>query len=291
MRRPSRRSRAGSKDARNERHPRDRTVAVGRAHVARARRPRARRCTPGARGWPGGARCAVALSFDSDHETIPLRDGESARQAVARASTAPASRRAAHPRHARPSTSVPASFFMPAVSALLHPDEAAPRRRPRATRSASTAGSTSATCCCPRGRARPRCGRPRHAGEAHRRAPGRHPHAVVGLRPTHAGHHRASMGLLYDSSLMADDDCYELLARRRADRRRRAAGGVDPRRRALLQHGPLRRAAALHAAARRARHLCAREFDAACAEGGLFQLTMHPHIIGHRSRIWHPATS
>jgi hypothetical protein len=27
------------------------------------------------------------------------------------------------------------------------------------------------------------------------------------------------------------------------------------------------------------------EFDAAGAEGGLFQLTMHPHIIGHRSRL------
>ena len=29
-----------------------------------------------------------------------------------------------------------------------------------------------------------------------------------------------------------------------------------------------------------------REFDAAYAEGGLFQLTMHPHIIGYRSRVW-----
>lgn len=27
------------------------------------------------------------------------------------------------------------------------------------------------------------------------------------------------------------------------------------------------------------------EFDGAVAEGGLFLLTMHPHIIGHRSRI------
>ena len=29
-----------------------------------------------------------------------------------------------------------------------------------------------------------------------------------------------------------------------------------------------------------------REFDAAYEEGGLCQLTMHPHIIGHRSRVW-----
>src|SRR5260370_41494824 len=27
------------------------------------------------------------------------------------------------------------------------------------------------------------------------------------------------------------------------------------------------------------------EFGLAYAEGGLFQLTMHPHVIGHRSRI------
>ena len=29
-----------------------------------------------------------------------------------------------------------------------------------------------------------------------------------------------------------------------------------------------------------------REFDYAYEEGGLFQLTCHPHIIGYRSRIW-----
>ena len=29
-----------------------------------------------------------------------------------------------------------------------------------------------------------------------------------------------------------------------------------------------------------------REFDAAHDEGGIFQLTCHPHIIGYRSRIW-----
>ena len=29
-----------------------------------------------------------------------------------------------------------------------------------------------------------------------------------------------------------------------------------------------------------------REFEAAYEEGGIFQLTTHPHIIGYRSRIW-----
>jgi hypothetical protein len=27
------------------------------------------------------------------------------------------------------------------------------------------------------------------------------------------------------------------------------------------------------------------EFDQARVDGGLFQLTLHPHVIGHRSRI------
>jgi hypothetical protein len=29
-----------------------------------------------------------------------------------------------------------------------------------------------------------------------------------------------------------------------------------------------------------------RELDAAWEDGGIFQLTMHPHVIGYRSRIW-----
>ena len=29
-----------------------------------------------------------------------------------------------------------------------------------------------------------------------------------------------------------------------------------------------------------------RELDAAWEEGGIFQLTCHPHVIGYRSRIW-----
>jgi hypothetical protein len=29
-----------------------------------------------------------------------------------------------------------------------------------------------------------------------------------------------------------------------------------------------------------------REFERAYDEGGLFLLTMHPHVIGYRSRIW-----
>lgn len=39
---------------------------VGRVRAGRALRPEA---------WPNGARCAVALSFDVDHDSNELRDG------------------------------------------------------------------------------------------------------------------------------------------------------------------------------------------------------------------------
>lgn len=74
--------------------------------------------------WPDGKRVAVAISFDSDHETPALRDGEilpgklaqgeyGARVGVPRILGLLA-------RHG-----VPATFFVPAVSALLHDGEVA----------------------------------------------------------------------------------------------------------------------------------------------------------------------
>ena len=48
--------------------------------------------------WKNGARCAFALSFDSDHETNELRDGGKTH-------------------------GVPATFYVPAVAALIYPDE------------------------------------------------------------------------------------------------------------------------------------------------------------------------
>ena len=86
---------------------------VGRARAGRSLRPRA---------WPDGARCAVAISFDSDHETIPLRDAD---ESPMRISQGQYGARSATPRIRRllERESVPATFFYPAVSALLHPDE------------------------------------------------------------------------------------------------------------------------------------------------------------------------
>src|SRR5260370_3286747 len=73
------------------------------------------------KSWPGGARVAVALSFDSDHESGELREGGSS---PGRLSQGQYGNRVGVPRvldllerHA-----VPATFFVPAVIALLYPD-------------------------------------------------------------------------------------------------------------------------------------------------------------------------
>jgi len=93
-----------------------------------------------------------------------------------------------------------------------------------------------------------------------------------------------AMGLLYDSSLMADDDAYELTD----DGQPTGIVELPPewirddavyynmvRFSALRPYTPPSAVAEIFRA----------EFDGAWDERGLFLLTMHPHISGHRSRL------
>src|SRR5260370_62891 len=93
------------------------------------------------------------------------------------------------------------------------------------------------------------------------------------------------MGLFYDSSLMADEDCYELLL------------GGDPTGVVELPVEWVRDDAVYFSMNRFASlrpytpptdvfETFRPELDAAWEEGRIFHLTMHPHIIGYRSRIW-----
>jgi peptidoglycan/xylan/chitin deacetylase (PgdA/CDA1 family) len=93
------------------------------------------------------------------------------------------------------------------------------------------------------------------------------------------------MGLIYDSSLMADEDCYEIV------NNGKATGMVEVpvewlRDDAMyLVNNPAKN---LHPYLSPADvfDVFRREFEGAYAEGGLFQMTMHPHVITYRSRIW-----
>jgi len=78
-----------------------------------------RKLTP--RSWPGGARVAVCLSFDVDNESYLLARGETSPTTL---SAADFGAQTGLPRILQllDRYQVPASFFIPAVSALLHPE-------------------------------------------------------------------------------------------------------------------------------------------------------------------------
>ena len=249
-----------------------------RGHVDRVRA--GQRLVP--ESWPGGARVAVALSFDSDHETIPLRDGETRPGKLAQGEYGA---RVAAPKILAllAEFGVPASFFMPAVSALLHPEEV----------QAYVAGGHELAVhgwihernmLLSRADELDLTGR---AIETLERLSGVRP---VGIRTPswdfsdHTCEIIQQLGLRYDSSLMADDEPYELLA----DGRR--TGIVELPVEWIRDDAPylmMERYGALrpYTPPRRLSEIWRDEFDAAYREGGMFQLTLHPHIIGHRSRL------
>jgi peptidoglycan/xylan/chitin deacetylase (PgdA/CDA1 family) len=233
--------------------------------------------------WKNGARCAVALSFDSDHETIELRFGGAS---FGRLSQGQYGARSGIPRILKilREHGVKASFFMPAVSALINTREA---------RTVVEEGHELGI----------------HSWihefnsklgyEAERDLSLRARetlHKLTGTLPV--GMRTASwdfspwtlkiireMGLLYDSSLMADDDPYELLDEGEptgiielpVEWIRDDAVYFNMDRTSSLR--PYTSPDAVF-------DIFRREFEAAYEEGGLFLLTMHPHHIGHRSRIW-----
>ena len=246
---------------------------VGRARAGRSLAPPA---------WPGGARCAVALSFDADHDTIPLRDTD---ESPMRISQGQYGHRRAMPRILRvlEREGVPASFFYPAVSALLYPDEV----REVAARGHEIGIHSwihEANTRLPPGAERDLTFRAADVLES-----------LAGTRPV--GIRTASwdfsaetlpiireLGLLYDSSLMADDDPYEL----EEDGVPTGVVELPPEwiRDDAVYYNFLRFSALRpYTPPSAVLEIFTAEFDAAWEEGGLFLLTMHPHVSGHRSRM------
>ncbi len=246
---------------------------VEKARAGRSLRPKA---------WPNGAQCAVSLSFDADHETIPLRDADTSPMRISQGQYGSRSGmpriRALLQKH-----QIPASFFYPAVSALLHPDE---------VRGVAADGheigihswihelNTKLDHATERDLSF-------RAADVLGRLAGRNP---VGMRTASWDFSPYTlaiireMGLLYDSSLMADDDAYELTADGEP------TGIVELPPEWIRDDAPyfgFQRHSAIrpHTPPSSVEEIFLAEFNGAFAEGGLFLLTMHPHIIGHRSRI------
>jgi peptidoglycan-N-acetylglucosamine deacetylase len=233
--------------------------------------------------WPGGARCAVALSFDSDHETNELRDGG---KSIGRMSWGQYGSRVGVPRIAAllRAHDVRASFYVPAVTALIYPDEQ--RELVADGHEIGIHGWIhELNSVLPKETERDLMLR---AADTLEGITGIRP---VGLRTPSWDFSSATlgivkeMGLQYDSSLMADEDCYELLLQGEP------TGIVElpvewVRDDAVYFMMNRFQALRPYTAPSDVFDIFRREFDAAYAEGGIFQLTCHPHIIGYRSRIW-----
>ncbi len=248
-------------------------AVAGKIRPGRALRPKA---------WKGGARVAVGISFDSDHESGELRDGG---KSLGRMSMGQYGARAGIPRIMKllEKHSVPASFFTPAVVALLYPDE-----QKRAVDGGHEVGIQGwiheLNSILP--------------GEIERDLMLRSADTlekVTGVRPV--GIRTPSwdfspntlaiireMGLLYDSSLMADDDAYEL----NEDGKPTGVVELPPEWiRDDAVYFNMHRFTGLrpYTPPSAVLEIFTKEFDVAYEEGGMYILTMHPHIIGHRSRL------
>jgi peptidoglycan/xylan/chitin deacetylase (PgdA/CDA1 family) len=234
-------------------------------------------------GWKNGARCAVAFSFDSDHETNELRDGG---KSIGRMAWGEYGARVGVPRILAilKKHDVPATFYVPAVAALLHPDEQ--RRVVAEGHEIGIHGWIhELNSVLPYEVERDLMFR---ATDTLEQITGVRP---VGLRTpswdfsTSTLKIEKELGLLYDSSLMADEDCYELLLEGEPSGviefpvewvRDDAVYFMMHRFSGLRPHTPPTDVF----------DIFRRELDAAWEDGGVFQLTMHPHISGYRSRIW-----
>ena len=233
--------------------------------------------------WPGGARCAFALSFDCDHETFEMGTG---RAAIGRLAWGEFGRRTGVPRilDVLASRDVTASFFVPAVAGLIDPEALKP---------ITEAGHEIGV----HGWIHENTSRLDLATERELMARARDAlHKMTGTEPV--GHRAANwdlsettidlvaeLGFAYDSSMMADDSCYELLSNGKP------TGVVeipvdwvrDDAVYLLFNREPPTRPWTSPEAVF---DIFRREFDAAFEEGGMCQLVMHPFVIGYRSRIW-----
>ncbi len=233
--------------------------------------------------WPNGARVAVLLSFDVDNETPTLASAQDPRQAsIGTLSRGEYGARVGLQRvlSALDRHRIPASFFIPAMSLVLHPEMTAAIKRAGRHEFAVHGWIHEQNPTLPADVERDLI---RRATDALERITGQRP---VGYRapswnfsPNTLAMLR-ELGFLYDSSLMSDDRPYELVENGQP------TGIVELPVEWILDDAPLVDPnGQRYSAPRDVLQVYIDEFDRAWEERGMFILTMHPHISGHRSRI------
>ena len=229
--------------------------------------------------WPDGSRVAVLLSFDVDNETVAWWDGE---PSITDLSRGEYGSRVALGRvvDLMKEYDIAASFFIPALSLHLAPEMAEviktlPRHEfavhgwihERNTRVPADVEREMVT----------------KAIAMLTDITGEEP---VGYRAPSWNFSDATpdilmdAGFLYESSMMADDRPYELVINGEP------SGIVELPVEWILDDAPLMNPLGnRYSNPRDVMQVYKDEFDVAYEEGTMFLLTMHPHYIGHRSRI------
>ena len=232
--------------------------------------------------WPNGARVAVAFSFDMDAETGFLRSAQYSPQPLSRGEYGP---RVGVPRILKilETNRIPATFFIPAVSAELHKE----------TVDAILAAKHEIGV---HGWVHERIAdlKPDEERKLTRRAydywTERLGHKPAGIRTPSWDFTSETLAIIrelgfsYDSSLMGDDRPYELVAQGRA------TGLVELPVEWILDdvsyYSYDRTVQAYHRMGDDdVFQIYKAEFDKAYEERTMFLLTMHPFVSGHRSRV------
>ncbi len=229
--------------------------------------------------WPGGARVAVLLSFDVDNETIALRYGE---PTIGALSQGEYGARVALPRVVEllDRHEIPASFFIPAVSLVVNPGQWDVIRKSGRHELAVHGWIHELNSSLDADEERALLTR---AVDYLTEVSGERP---VGYRAPSWNFSPNTldiireMGFLYDSSLMSDDRPYELVADGEP------TGIVELPVEWILDDAPLLNPRGdSYSPPRELLQVFIDEFDRAWEEETMFLLTMHPHVIGHRSRM------
>ena len=238
-----------------------------------------RKLTP--KTWPNNARVAVSITFDDDNESYMLAAGDTSPTTL---SSGEFGAKSGLPRILRllDKYQFPSTFFIPAVSAMLHP-EMIPAIMKSGRHEIGVHGWIHEY--------------PPAAGSAEEEerllnkaidylttATGKRP---VGYRApswafsAHTLNLVRKAGFVYESSLQAMDEPYEIVSN--GEPTGLVELGIDW---TLTESVYLGRSGALPSPEALFR-LFREEFDGAYEERTMFVLTLHPHIVGHRAPMHH----
>ena len=237
-----------------------------------------RKLTPTA--WPNKSKVAVCLSFDTDTEAPLLRDGTTSPTSL---SAADYGAQSGMPRILAmlDKHQIPATFFMTAVDAMLHPEMLAAIQKSGRHEIGVHGWIHELTTRLPEGEEE----RLLDQSIAYlTKATGKRP---VGYRAPSWAFSGATLdllvkkGFLYDSSLQALDEPYEVMSRgKNTGLIELAIDWTLTETPFLGQNGRLASPELLYG-------LYRDEFDGAYNEGTMFVLTLHPYLSGHRAPMKH----